>query len=50
MRKAYNDYGTIVIDNKFIGISLGYDFCAEHEWGIDGIKSRFAIPKLTKKL
>ena len=49
MRRAYNDYGTIVIDDKFIGISLGYDFAAEHEWGIDGIKRRFGMPELTKK-
>ena len=49
MRKAINDYGTIVIDNKFIGISLGYDFTAEHEWGIDGMKRMFGMPELTKK-
>lgn len=49
MRKAGQDYGIIVIDDKFIGISLGYDFCAEHEWGIKDIKRRFGIPELSKK-
>lgn len=49
MRKACSDYGIIVIDGKFIGISLGYDFAAEHEWGIDNIKTRFGMPELTKK-
>ncbi len=49
MRKAGQDYGIIVIDDKFIGISLGYDFCAEHEWGIKDIKRRFGIPDVNKK-
>lgn len=49
MRKAYNDYGLIVIDDVFIGISLGYDFTAEHEWGIDGIKRMCGIPESSKK-
>lgn len=30
-------------DNKFLGINLGADFCAEHEWGIKGLKSKFGI-------
>jgi hypothetical protein len=39
MRRAYNNVDFIEDDkNAFIGISLGYDFCAEHEWGIKGIK------------
>ena len=44
MRKAYNNV-SIVRDenNQFIGVSLGYDFCAEHEWGIKGIKRKFGI-------
>lgn len=49
MRKASQDYGMIVIDDKFIGISLGYDFCAEHEWGIKDMKLRFGIPERTSK-
>lgn len=48
MRRAYNDYGLIVIDNKFIGVSLGYDYCAEHEWGIRELKDMFGIPDSSK--
>jgi len=46
MRKAYNDVSIVRDENKnnqLIGISLGYDFCAEHEWGIKGIKEEFGI-------
>jgi hypothetical protein len=49
MRRAYNDYGLIIIDDVFIGISLGYDFTAEHEWGIKGINRICAIPESSKK-
>lgn len=49
MRKAFNDYALVVIDNKFIGVSLGYDFTAEHEWGIKGIMRDCGIPEGTKK-
>jgi hypothetical protein len=49
MRKAFNDYGFLVDDDIFIGISLGYDYCAEHEWGIKGIKSTFGIPEETTR-
>lgn len=38
MRKASNDYGLIVIDDKFIGIAFGYDYCAEHEQGIKNLR------------
>lgn len=44
MRKASNDYGLIVIDDKFIGIALGYDYCAEHEWGIEDLRRLCGIP------
>jgi hypothetical protein len=49
MRRASQDYGLIVIDDKFIGISLGFDFCAEHEWGIDDLKRLCGIPESSKK-
>jgi|AntAceMinimDraft_18_1070375.scaffolds.fasta_scaffold06517_6 hypothetical protein len=49
MRKAYNDFGILAEDNVFYGISLGYDFTAEHEWGIKGISRMFGIPELTRK-
>lgn len=48
MRKAYHDYGLIEIDNKFIGVSLGYDHCAEHEWGIKDTKRICGIPESNK--
>ena len=40
-------YRSSVIKNgsKFVGFNLGSDFCAEHEWGIDGIREAFGMPK-----
>lgn len=49
MKKAYNDHAILTLEDKFIGISLGYDYCAEHEWGINGIKEEFKIKELNKK-
>ena len=49
MRKAYNDYGFIIENDVFIGVSLGYDFCAEHEWGVKGLNRRLGKPELTDK-
>ncbi len=43
MRKAYNNFDFITHNDQFIGVSLGYDFCAEHEWGIKGIKRDFGV-------
>jgi hypothetical protein len=46
MRKAYHDVSIVrneEKDNELIGVSLGYDYCAEHEWGIKGIKREFGI-------
>lgn len=35
MRRAYNDMGWILAeDGTLHGVSLGYDRCAQHEWGI----------------
>jgi len=51
MRRAYNN-SEMIFDEKqeFLGISLGYDFCAEHEWGIRDIKRMFGMPtEPTKK-
>lgn len=49
MKKAYHDYGIIEHNDEFIGISLGYDFTSEHEWGIKGIRRSFKIPESSKK-
>lgn len=46
MRKAYNNVSIVrneEKENELIGVSLGYDFCAEHEWGIKEIKENFGI-------
>lgn len=42
MRKGY-DPGWMIEDGKMILVSLGADFCAEHEWGINEIKQRLGI-------
>lgn len=51
MRKATQDYAIITSDNEtqLLGIALGYDYCAEHEWGIKEIKTMFGIPESSKK-
>jgi hypothetical protein len=49
MRKASQDNGLIINDDKFIGIALGYDYCAEHEWGIKDLKRICEMPEASKK-
>ena len=52
MRKATSDFSFIVDEenkNPLMGVSLGYDHCAEHEWGIKGMKSAFGFPEPKKK-
>jgi hypothetical protein len=51
MRQAYSDIGWLInADGSCAGLSLGYDRCAEHEWGIDGLLAEFGIdlPDLRK--
>lgn len=44
MRKATNNVTYVTDENEeFFGVSLGYDYCAEHEWGVKGIKRDFGI-------
>lgn len=43
MRRATNDTQFLYVDDMLAGINLGWDFCAEHEWGINGIKQAFGI-------
>lgn len=43
MRKAYHNVEYIFHNEEFIGVSLGYDYCAEHEWGIKGIRREFGM-------
>lgn len=44
MRRSYNDIGWIENNGEAIGLALGFDFCAEHEWGVKDIKMGFGIP------
>ena len=42
MRRSFE--GEVLIDKgRFYGFNLGADFCAEHEWGIKGLKHAFGI-------
>lgn len=54
MRQAFRDVDWIEDEGKIVGICLGYDYCAEHEWGIKGIKQTLGIwsgdPKTEKKV
>lgn len=43
MRKSFNNFRVIKDENTIYGISLGYDFCAEHEWGNEKMRSKFGI-------
>ena len=44
MRRAYYDVGFMVQDDgTLVGISLGYDRCAEHEWGIRDIQAALGV-------
>jgi hypothetical protein len=43
MRRAFNDIKIIKDDTTFYGVSLGYDYCAEHEWGTKKMKDKFGI-------
>jgi len=51
MRVATSGSSIIEKENKeFLGISLGYDYCSEHEWGIKNLKYTLGMPtELTKK-
>ena len=45
MRRGYSNVKLIQDENTFYGVSLGFDFCAEHEWGIDGLVRMFGIDR-----
>lgn len=48
MKKAYHYTSWRFNDkNEFCGINFGYDFCAEHEQGISGIRESFGIKTYT---
>lgn len=44
MRRSYYDVGWVVTaDGRVAGLSLGYDRCAEHEWGIAEVLERLGV-------
>lgn len=43
MRKSYNDVGFLIRDDILLGVNLGWDHCAEHEWGIGYIHDCFGL-------
>lgn len=47
MRQAYHDIEYITDKNGNIyGINLGYDYCAEHEWGINRLLNNFGVSNI----
>lgn len=45
MRAGLNDAELLYVDDLFVGVNLGWDHCAEHEWGIKEIRRDFGIPE-----
>lgn len=45
MKNCTNDKEFITIDEKIIGINLGWDYASEHEWGIDELHQYFGIDR-----
>lgn len=45
MRAATHDTGWLIsADGALMGICLGHDFCAEHEWGIAPLRAALGLP------
>lgn len=42
-------YGFIEENGEVYGVSLGYDFCAEHETGIDTLRDYLRLPQLSRR-
>ena len=49
MRTAYMESSFIENGKDYVGVNLGFDFCAEHEFGIKYIEEKFGLQKLSKK-
>jgi len=43
VRRATNDTGWIELDGALLGVALGFDFVAEHEFGTRGIREDFDL-------
>lgn len=51
MRKGTKDRKWLIDeDGTFFGACLGWDFCAEHEWGIADIRSAFEMVSVRSRL
>lgn len=44
MRRTINNCQIVYDADKIIGVNLGYDFCAEHEWGFKWAESGLGRP------
>jgi hypothetical protein len=45
MRRGRNGNLYLSEDGEFLGINLGADYCAEHEWGLEGLATDFGLDK-----
>jgi len=43
MRRGYDSEFLTSDNGEIVGINFGADHCAEHEWGIKGIKQSFKL-------
>ena len=43
MRSGSHDAQILEYDGEFVGVNLGWDFTAEHEWGIEDLTRDFGI-------
>lgn len=43
MRRSYHDAGWLVEDTNYMGINMGFDWAAEHEWGISDLYKHLGI-------
>jgi len=54
MNEEFVEYTEKDGSKTFLGVNLGFDFCAEHEWGISGLKDSLGIwngtPETEKKV
>ena len=49
MRMAFMESSFITNNEDYVGVNLGFDFCAEHEFGIKRIEKKFGLQELTKE-
>ena len=49
MRSTFSGFEFVTRGDTFVGVSLGFDFCAEHEWGIGDIWHSYGVAGVPKK-